>query len=420
MIRPTVLSLLITTLLVPASHAINTGTGLDRIPTSAEKNAQEQKVAEQLAAKKAAEEASAKADRLTREKADAAKALKAVQDQSAKDQAEIARLKAALVEKPAQPKTVSAPVRPAALVKKPANADQAKPDPVPHPVVATATAAPPTVPNVYSTTPGTRMEAYPGGPVLIALPTGSFTMGSAQKNSYDPDSVKPHLVRVAQAFAMGETELSFAQWDACVNDTRSVLRCKHKPRDRWGRSAQPVIRVTYDDIVQQYLPWLNAKTQAKVPYQFRLPTEAEWEYAARAGGKGEYSLGPNNSDKIDSSKANYDTRYSYADSPKGQYRRKTVPVNSFEPNAFGLYNMHGNVWEWTADCYYGDEYKRRETGGEWPAHKTSEEKAGCLRVLRGGSWYDDPLVLSFGYRSILVPRDRDDSVGFRIARTLLP
>ena len=270
--------------------------------------------------------------------------------------------------------------------------------------VAKQEASQPPPPPAIGTAPGTRLEAYPGGPVLIALPTGSFTMGSVDGPYHDERPV--HTVRVTQAFAMGETELSFAQWDACVNDNRSALRCKYKPKDAWGRGAQPVMRVSYNDIVNEYLPWLNDKTAANPPY--RLPTEAEWEYAARAGGKGEYSLGPNNSDKIDRTKANYSAK-------------RTVPVNSFEPNAFGLYNMQGNVYEWTADCYNSGEYReRRKASGGWLAHNTSEENEGCSRVLRGGSWFDISENLRSTIRDNDSPNIRNNNTGLRVARTLLP
>lgn len=373
MIRLTLLTLMITTVLASASHAAapGTGTALDALPSAALTAAE----------KKATDEANAERVRM---------ALKAAQDQNAKDQVEITRLKAALLAKPApdQPVHVSAPEPPAMPPAKRVT---------PH--LDTATEVPP---SVSHPAPGTRLEAYPGGPVLIALKTGSFIMGSDRNESESP----PHQVRVAQAFAMGETELSFAQWDACVNDTHSALRCKYKPQDEWGRGDQPVMNVSHEDIVQQYLPWLNDKTRATPPY--RLPTEAEWVFAARAGGKGYFSLGRINSDKLDSTKANYDASHSYAGSPKGQFRGKTMPVKSFEANAFGIYNMHGNVLEWTADCF----------AGERLTSKKSEEKGGCSHILRGGSWSDNPASLLL--TGITTSGNRNNSTGFRLTRTLLP
>ena len=126
--------------------------------------------------------------------------------------------------------------------------------------------------------------------------------------------------------------MTFAEWDACV----SASGCKHKPDDRsWGRGSRPVMNVSWDDITKDYLPWLSRKTDKS----YRLLTEAEWEYAARAGSRGKYTWG----DEIGKNRANCDGCGSHWD-------KQTAPVGSFQANAFGLHDMHGNVWEWVADC----------------------------------------------------------------------
>src|SRR5262249_41609715 len=136
----------------------------------------------------------------------------------------------------------------------------------------------------------------------------------------------------------------------------------------------------------------------------RLLTEAEWEYAARAGGRGTYTWG----DEIGKNRANCDGCGSQWDN------KQTAPVGSFEANSFGLYDMHGNVWEWVADCHK-DSYANVPSDG-----KATSDVAGCSRVLRGGSWYNDPGYLRSAIRIWLTPDFRSYNSGFRLARTLHP
>jgi formylglycine-generating enzyme required for sulfatase activity len=159
--------------------------------------------------------------------------------------------------------------------------------------------------------------------------------------------------------------------------------------------------VSWKDITRRggFLEWLNRKAglNPQSPYAYRLPTEAEREYATRAGSDGLFSLGPKNSDRIDAGKANYDASSKYNNSPKGQFRERTVPVKGegFEPNAWGLYHMHGNVQEWTADCYSADTtyqatattYQQR-TRAPWLASQRVDHSNCKARVLRGGGWFD--------------------------------
>ncbi len=230
---------------------------------------------------------------------------------------------------------------------------------------------------------------------MINIPAGRFRMGDIQ--GVGEDDEKPvHWVDIP-AFKMSETEVTFAQWDTCVAEGG----CSHRPDDLgWGRGNNPVIDVSWNDITQQFIPWLNKVTGQT----YRLPTEAEWEYAARAGTTTKYPWG----NKIDCSKA----RYGFFFDECGNQLVATGPVKSFPPNAFGLYDMHGNVWEWVQDCH-NDSYKGApDNGSAWM-------KGNCdLAVRRGGSldssaWFLRSANRLRGYRT-----DRDSGYGFRLAQDL--
>src|SRR5262249_1208976 len=148
-----------------------------------------------------------------------------------------------------------------------------------------------------------------------------------------------HKVTISRPFAVGKFEVTFAEWDACA----TAGACTHARFAPWGRGKRPVVNMSWEEITKGYLPWLSRKTGKT----YRLLTEAEWEYAARAGTTTPFSTGLT----ITTDQANFDGNYTYNGSAKGQYQKKTVEVGSLEPNAFGLYDMHGNVWEWVEDCY---------------------------------------------------------------------
>ena len=240
---------------------------------------------------------------------------------------------------------------------------------------------------------GDTIQDCPECPQMVYIPTGAFRMGDIQGGG-DSDEKPVHRVSV-KAFLMSATEVTFAEWDACV----AAGGCSHKPSDQgWGRVSRPVINVSWKDITDQYIPWLNKKTGA----QYRLPTEAEWEYGARAGSETKYSWG----NSIGNNKANCDgcgSRWDYS---------KTAPVASFTANAFGLYDMHGNVWEWTQDCWNGSYKGAPGDGSAWLSGECGR------RVLRGGSWYDNPKFLRSANRNWSTPDNRTFYHGFRLARTL--
>ena len=171
----------------------------------------------------------------------------------------------------------------------------------------------------------------------------------------------------------------------------------------------PVVWVSWED-AKAYCAWLAERTGE--PY--RLPSEAEWEYACRAGTTTPFWTGPT----ISTAQANYDGNHVYGSGAKGVYRQRTVAVDepSFPPNPFGLHHMHGNVWEWVEDCWHDSYVGAPSDGSAWIS--------GCLdptrRVLRGGSWYGNPRILRSAIRYGGAPEDRSSLTGFRVARTFTP
>ena len=249
---------------------------------------------------------------------------------------------------------------------------------------------------------------------MIELPRGSFARGSpTTEEGRQSDEGNGGTVTIGYRLAVGKYAVTFAEWDRCVD----AGGCSHWPADRgWGRGHRPVINVSWNQIQTQFLPWLNRQAGLSGKQQFRLLSESEREYAARAGGKGPFSLGPKNDSAISPARANYVGSFQYAGSPTGDFRQQTLPVHSFEANAWGLYQMHGNVWERTQDCYEPD-YRKVATDGS--AHGRMDD-ASCARVLRGGSWSNDSWWLRSAYRINYAPDIGYSDVGFRLARMLSP
>lgn len=248
--------------------------------------------------------------------------------------------------------------------------------------------------------PGESFKDCDSCPEMVVVPPGGFVMGSPESEEGRDASEGPQqTVTISKAFAAGKFEVTFAEWDGCVADGG----CQHKPRDPgWGRGRRPVVNVSWNDVTAQFLPWLSKKTGQV----YRLLSEAEWEYAARAGTSAPFFTGAT----LTTDQANFDGTASYAGSPKGVYLQHTLEVGAFAANAFGLHDMHGNVWEFVQDCFSSD-YANRAASSPNAAPPDA-----CTRVVRGGSWIDSPRVLRSAYRGRIAQDARFIYRGFRIAR----
>jgi formylglycine-generating enzyme required for sulfatase activity/serine/threonine protein kinase len=239
-------------------------------------------------------------------------------------------------------------------------------------------------------------------PEMVKISGGRFQMGCVIDWGCKDDEKPAHEVQVS-AFELGRYEVTFDEWDSCVEHGG----CKQRLEDKgWGRGKRPAINASWDD-AQEYIQWLSQKTGK----QYRLPSEAEWEYAARGGTSGSYSF----DGKITVDKANYDGNYIFDDSPKGKFREKTLPVGSFPANPWGLYDMHGNVWEWTQDCLHENYEGAPNIAKAWTTDGDCSK-----RGLRGGSWNSAPGNLRSSNRGWFIPGRRYFIDGFRVARTLSP
>ena len=251
---------------------------------------------------------------------------------------------------------------------------------------------------------------------MIEIPAGSFTMGSpSTERSIYPNESPTRRVTIKRPFAVGVYAVTFDQWYDCISNGGCNALW---PEDQgWGRGNRPVINVSWED-AQRYVRWLNEKvrslpqstgpalaptTDSEVPSgPYRLLTEAEWEYAARAGTTTLYYWGDNRG----TANANCDGCGSLWDN------KQTAPVGSFPPNPFGLYDMAGNVLQWVEDCYHENYTKAPVDGSAWTA-------GTCYtRVQRGGSWYNSTYYLRSATRYSNAPNFHGLNVGFRIARAL--
>jgi formylglycine-generating enzyme required for sulfatase activity len=227
-------------------------------------------------------------------------------------------------------------------------------------------------------------------PVMVVVPAGSFMMGSPPTEEGRDDDEGPQLpVKIARPFAVGMFEVSRTEWDDCVleggcsapRDSRKSGDGKHPADVSWGQ------------ITQQYLPWLSGKTGKA----YRLLSEAEWEYVARAGTATPYWWGSS----ISTTRAQYSAS-----------RGSAVPVDSFAANPWGLYNVHGNVWEWVEDCWNNSHHAA-------PSDASARTSGDCdRRVVRGGNFSSIPQQLRSAHRRSEQARDTSFGMGFRVGRTL--
>ncbi len=256
--------------------------------------------------------------------------------------------------------------------------------------------APPGVPGL---SPGEEFSDCDVCPRMVVVPAGTFTMGSpASEEGFDDEGPR-HSVTISAPFAVGVYEVTFAEWDACV----SAGSCGgYAPADEgWGRGSRPVMNVSWDD-AQAYVSWLSQQTGAR----YRLLSEAEWEYVARAGSVTARYWGESRSGQCRYANGGDD----YVSCTDGH--EYTAPVGSFAPNVFGLYDVLGNVYEWTQDCWNGSYAGAPTDGSAW-------QSGNCgRRVLRGGSWLGNPWFLRSASRSRNPTGGRSNRFGFRVARTL--
>jgi formylglycine-generating enzyme required for sulfatase activity len=228
---------------------------------------------------------------------------------------------------------------------------------------------------------------------MVAVPGGTFLMGSRAGGGYE-DEYPAHSVRVPPFF-LGKYPITQAQWQVVMG---------HLPPCRGQGPQRPVDRVSWHDAVG-FCEQLSRRTGRA----YRLPGEAEWEYACRAGTTTPFYCGKT----ITTDLANYVGAHTYLAEPEGVYRHETTEVGSFPPNAFGLYDMHGNVWEWCADAWHDDYAGAPTDGSVWARHDATH------RVMRGGSWHDPPRLCRCAARLKQAQDEGEDFVGFRVTLTSL-
>ncbi|MCF6199235.1 MAG: formylglycine-generating enzyme family protein [Hyphomicrobiaceae bacterium] len=240
-------------------------------------------------------------------------------------------------------------------------------------------------------------------PETVYIPPGTFMMGCASSTGCMGDEKPVHRVTISKGFYMSKYETTWEQWDACVADggcdngpvNQADGSCDNDGDGGFGRGNRPVFNVSWNDAIA-YAKWLSLKTGQR----WSLPTEAQWEYAARAGSKTKYSWG----NSIGKNKAN-------CDGCGGRWNgSKTSPVGSFPANPFGLHDMQGNVWEWVFDGYGA--YKR----GAQTDPKGPHWFWISFRTVRGGSWVNYGRSLRSANRNSISPDDRSHSRGFRLMR----
>ena len=256
--------------------------------------------------------------------------------------------------------------------------------------------------------PGERFRDCPECPQMVVVPAGSFMMGEPEESlDFDGFERPVHQVDI-RSFAVGVYEVTFEEWDACMDDEGCGPEYRRGPDDDagWGRGNRPVINVDWNDM-QAYVRWLSEKTGK----EYRLLSESEWEYVARAGTTTRYWWG----NDIGVGRANCGSSLPGEKCGSQWDFRRTAPVDSFEANPFGLYNVHGNVWECVEDCWNSNYEGAPTDGSAWLSGDCGN------RVVRGGSWSSAPGDLRSANRTSSVTCSTVSPVlGFRVARTLTP
>ena len=242
-------------------------------------------------------------------------------------------------------------------------------------------------------------------PEMIVVPAGGFMMGAPETEDGSEDNERPeHKVTIAKTFSVGRFAVTFEEWDACVADGGCR---RYRPGDRgWGRGRQPVINLGWGD-AKVYTKWLSEKTGR----DYRLLSEAEREYVTRAGTNTPFWWGVS----ISSQHANYDGGFAYptATGQVGEFRRKALPVDAFAPNPWGLYQVHGNIYEWVEDCWNNNYHGAPADGSAWITGNCDR------RVVRGGAYNFAPWHLRSAARGEVATAAEGAVVkGVRVARSL--
>ena len=225
------------------------------------------------------------------------------------------------------------------------------------------------------------------GMELVFAPPGEFVMGSPSGELRRDEDERQRRVKLARGFYVGATEVTQSQWSAIMGNNPS----------KWKGDDLPVEQISWEEALE-----FCRRLSTKEGRRYRLPTEEEWEYACRAGTTTPFSFG----ETISTDQADYDGEYTYGHGLKGVFRNQTVPVRSFPPNAWGLYDMHGNVWEWCPDSYR--DYPQS------PVRRKVEEAFIEGRVLRGGSWRSRPRYCRCANRVRDTQDSRLNNIGFRV------
>jgi formylglycine-generating enzyme required for sulfatase activity len=290
-------------------------------------------------------------------------------------------------------------------------------------VTATSSFAQATKPraSAQSFKPGQTIKECRNCPELVVIAAGSFMMGSPMDEPERRENERQHTITIARAFAIGKTEVTWDQWEACVRDrwcdgvaVEEALRApdgKPNPDYKdWGRGTRPAVGMSWFD-AQNFVGWLNWKTGQDDAY--RLPSEAEWEYAARAGTTTAYPWGA----KLDHNYGNFGIPgpgLGGKAEGRDRWANETAPAASFPANAWGLHDMNGNVFEWVEDCYEVDRVHA-------PADGSANREGNCAnRVFRDGTFLSNPYMQRSARRGAPYPATRRgrNYLGFRVAKTL--
>jgi formylglycine-generating enzyme required for sulfatase activity len=270
-------------------------------------------------------------------------------------------------------------------------------------------------------TPGHTFKECRNCPEMVVLPGGTFTIGSPADEPLRRDNEPQMVISFSRPFAMARTAVTWDQWEACVRDDwcdgiaveKALTTLDNgEPNPNftdWGRGTRPVVGVSWYD-AQAFVGWLNAKTGSDDAY--RLPSEAEWEYAARAGTTTAFPWGR----EIDHDYGNFGKEQGLGGKVEGRdaWLDETAPAASFPPNAFGLYDMHGNIFEWTEDCYEAD---RVHT----PADGSANKEGNCAnRIFRSGTFLSNPYMQRSARRGAPYPATQRgrNYLGFRVVKSL--